>query len=137
MFLWLRERECSRGRPWRSHYAWSMLMSAPTARALGIDEISALDFGVAGRNGLLAMESSAEALEAAMGVRCSTFGFDTGAGLPPPTDARDAPFSLEPGYFAMDETQLRSRLRKSKLLLDDVAISAPAFLGEAHPPGRC
>ena len=41
----------------RPHYAFGMLNAAREAAALGLASITAVEFGVAGGNGLLAMES--------------------------------------------------------------------------------
>ncbi len=45
----------------RPEYLWPLLHSAHAARALGISRIAALEFGVAGGNGLLALERAAAA----------------------------------------------------------------------------
>src|SRR4051794_26750192 len=43
----------------RPQYLWPLIHSAHVARSLGIPKIAALEFGVAGGNGLLAMERAA------------------------------------------------------------------------------
>ena len=53
--------------------------------------ISAIEFGSRGGNGLLALENAAELVEQEMGIEVDVYGFDTGAGLPPPLDYRDLP----------------------------------------------
>ena len=68
----------------RPNYTWAMLHAAYLAKTLGMPRISAIEFGVAGGNGLLALENAAELVEQEMGIEVDVYGFDTGAGLPPP-----------------------------------------------------
>jgi len=68
-----------------------VLSAARTAKGLGIDRVSVLEFGVAGGTGLLAMDAAAEGAESLLGVEIDVFRFDTGTGLPPPADRRDMP----------------------------------------------
>ena len=133
-FIWVRDRQRTSGGAWRAAYAWSILSAAQTAQALRYDEVSVLEFGVAGGRGLLAMEAAAEAAEAVFGVGLSVYGFDTGEGLPSPTDHRDAPFVLREGDFSMDESKLRSRLKRATLVLGDVAETVRGFQEAHHAP---
>jgi hypothetical protein len=133
-YLWMRRRARQEGKPWRAAYAWSVLQAARSAEGLGMERISALEFGVAGGNGLLALEVAAEHAEALTGVGIDVFGFDTGGGLPPPTDHRDVPFLLKEGDYPMDEKLLRPRLRRAQLVLGLVSDTVPQFLEQEHPP---
>ena len=67
------------------HYRrlWDRLMAT-----LGYDRISVIEFGVAGGNGLVALESCARQAAELSGVAIDTYGFDTGTGLPKPTDVQ-------------------------------------------------
>jgi hypothetical protein len=142
MFLQLRARYGAMGRgptdqsygPWRPEYAWGMLSAARTAAALGMAAIAAIEVGVAGGNGLLAMESYAYDVERLLGLSTAIVGFDTGTGMPPATDHRDAPFAVREGHFDMDVEKLRARLRRAELKLGPVGDTAPQFLQEEHPP---
>jgi hypothetical protein len=142
LFLWVRARHGARGRgriqnlyeAWRPQYVWGILSAAMTASSLGLESMSVIEFGVAGGNGLVAMETAAEEAEALLGVTISLYGFDTGAGMPQPVDHRDAPFSVRPGYFAMDVEKLKARLRRAELVLGPVGETLPEFLEQAHPP---
>src|SRR4051794_26317106 len=101
----------------RPQYLWPLLHAAHAARALDLPRIAALEFGVAGGNGLLALERAAAAATELSGTEVEIFGFDSGAGMPAPVDHRDAPWLIEPTYFAMDETALRARLNGAQLVL--------------------
>ena len=111
-----------------------MLQAANAARILGLDRISAIEFGVAGGNGLLDLEAAAAVGTRFHGVAIDVYGFDSGVGLPPPADLRDAPWAAQPGWFAMDEAKLRARLTKAELVLGPVAETVPNFLAEGHAP---
>ena len=116
------------------HYAYGLLQAALQARGLRIPEIAAIEFGVAGGSGLVALEGHADEVEALTGVRVRIFGFDTRAGLPRAADHRDLPYVWKPGYFTMDVAALRARLRRSELMLGDVRETVPAFLERADTP---
>lgn len=75
----------------RPSYTWGVMQGLSLARALNIKRVSVLEFGVAGGRGLLALEQVAQALEPTFGVQVDVYGFDTGMGLPKPSDNRDLP----------------------------------------------
>jgi hypothetical protein len=112
----------------RPHYAYCVMQAALQARALGIPEISAIELGVAGGNGLVTLEQIAIEAEAATGVRVATIGFDAGSGMPVPIDYRDLPYVWQPGFFEMDEAALRRRLSRSELFIGNVNETVPAFV---------
>lgn len=118
----------------RPQYLWGVLLAVRVARALGLPAVSAIEFGVAGGNGLLALERAAEAARELSGVPVEVFGFDTGSGMPEPVDHRDVPWLIRPGWFAMDEQALRRRLTTAQLVLGPVAETVPRFTGGSHPP---
>jgi hypothetical protein len=118
----------------RPQYLWPLLHAAHAARALGLPRISALEFGVAGGNGLLALERAAAAATELSGTEVDIFGFDTGAGMPAPADPKDAPWLIEPSYFKMDEPALRARLTTAQLVLGPVAETVPEWSASGHAP---
>lgn len=122
------------GLPVRPNYTWCVLHAASVASRTGVDEISVLEFGVAGGNGLVALEAVAAEAERVLGVGIRVYGFDTGQGLPPPLDHRDAPFLMERGDFPMDQDALRARLERAELVLGEVGSTVPAFLESSPAP---
>jgi hypothetical protein len=130
LFRWCLER----GLDTRAQYLWGVLVAARTALGLGIPSITAIEFGVAGGNGLLALERAAATATELTGVEIESFGFDTGAGMPPPVDHRDVPWVIQEGWFEMDERLLRSRLTSAELVLGPVAATVPAWIESGHPP---
>jgi hypothetical protein len=99
-------------------------------------EISVFEFGVAGGNGLVALENVAAAAEAETGIRVAVYGFDAGTGLPELTgDYRDFPDHWQAGDYPMDEAALRNRLRPSTtLIIGNVADTIPRYLPQIKEP---
>lgn len=112
----------------RPNYTWAMLQAAYLAKALGMPRISAIEFGVAGGNGLLALENAAELVEQEMGIQVDVYGFDTGAGLPRPLDYRDLPNLYTETAYQMDVDKLKARLKRARLILGLVEETVPKFL---------
>lgn len=117
----------------RPAYLWGVLHGAHLAKTLGIPAISLIEFGVAGGNGLIALERIAERVERTLGMRISVYGFDTGGGLPPPKDVRDCPNLFTEGGYPMAAGELRKRLRTANLILGMVEETLPVFAAGGHP----
>lgn len=115
-------------------YAYCLFRGAQLAKRLGIEHVSALEFGVAGGNGLLAMEAHAAEIERITGVRISVYGFDSGEGLYEPADVRDMPYYFAPGHYRMDVEGLKSRLTDAQLILGDARTTFAEFVGANHSP---
>lgn len=118
----------------RPHYGHGLLHAAMLARKLGHTAVSAIEFGVAGGNGLVNLEMHAEHVTKKTGVRIAIYGFDSGAGLPPPTDHRDLPYLWQAGFFAMDQERLRASLRSAKLLIGRVEDTVASFCEREETP---
>jgi tetratricopeptide (TPR) repeat protein len=118
----------------RANYAYCLLKGARLASKLGVDRISVLEFGVAGGNGLLALEDYADVTKELLGVEIDVVGFDTGEGLYEPEDVRDMPYFFSAGNYAMDVPALRSRLRSAELILGDARETFADFLDQDRPP---
>lgn len=116
-------------------YLYGMLAAARTAVAIGSKSFSAIEFGVAGGNGLRALEKHAETIEAAFPLQVSVFGFDTGAGLLDASDPRDCAFALRAGEFRMDEHKLRRKIRRAELILGPVEETVGPFMEQAAARG--
>jgi hypothetical protein len=117
----------------RPQYGFCLYSAAMLARRLGYQRISAIEFGVAGGRGLLALERHADEISRCLGVEIEIYGFDTGKGLPPPQDYRDMPYIWKQGFFQMNREELQSRLGRAKLIIGDVAATVPEFV-ERHKP---
>jgi hypothetical protein len=110
-----------------------VLEAAKLAKRLGHKKFSVIEFGVAGGNGLLNLEMHAAEIKKLMNIDIEIFGFDTGAGLPPPADYRDLPYVWRSGFFAMEPEKLRKKLAISKLVIGDVAETLPSFQRKYDP----
>ncbi len=121
----------------RPPYLVGVLYAARRALRERTGEISVIEFGVAGGEGLLALEREAEAVEKEFGVSIKVYGFDNGAaGLPAFIgDHRDHPDKWKPGDFPMDEALLRSRLTaRTTLVLGNVEETVPRFFDDPSVP---
>ena len=117
----------------RPHYGYCLLSSAKLAKKLGISEISALEFGVAGGNGLYSLEYHARRVEEVTGVQIQIYGFDLSSGLPQPQDYRDLPYHFVAGDFQMNIEELRTKLSRSKLVIGDVNSTVRDFFNTYQP----
>jgi hypothetical protein len=117
----------------RPGYLWGALHGACLAKRLEFGSASLIEFGVAGGNGLIALELIADRIERHLGMKISVYGFDTGKGLPAPKDLRDCPNLYTEGTFPMDVEKLRSRLRRAELILGMVDETVPLFVSTYKP----
>ena len=117
----------------RPPYAYCMYEAALTAERLGLSRIAAIEFGVAGGNGLVAMEKIADEIENEVPIHIEIYGFDTGSGLPEPIDYRDVAYVYRKGDFKIDEEKLRKVLGRAQLVLGDVKDTVPAFFEKYLP----
>lgn len=109
------------------HYAYGVYWSAFLARQLGLPGITAVEFGVAGGRGLVALEQCAAEIADHLGVAIDVVGFDSGQGMPPPVDYRDLPHIWNAGFYKMDVPRLKARLKNAQLVLGDVATTVAAW----------
>lgn len=116
-----------------SYYAYCLYYAADLASKLGISCISAIEFGVAGGNGLIALEKHAYNIEKELKVNIELFGFDTSEGLVPPSDYRDMPYFFKKGNYKMDKKALTNKLVRSKLVLGSISDTVPNFIGNYSP----
>jgi hypothetical protein len=117
----------------RANYGYCLYNGAKLAKCLGYPRMTAIEFGVAGGNGLLSMENHAEEISKLVGIEIEIYGFDTAEGLPKPVDYRDLPYHWKEGFYKMDVRALQSELRKAKLVLGDIADTLKSFF-DIHRP---
>jgi len=121
----------------RPAYLLGVLTAAEQALKQKVPEISVIEFGVAGGDGLVTLQSEAEAIERETGVGIKVYGFDAGPqGLPAFIgDYRDHPEAWQPGDFPMDESALRSLLtNRTTLILGNVRDTISGFFKDFQPP---
>ena len=118
----------------RPNYTWGLLQAAYLGKMLNLDRISAIEFGVAGGNGLVSLERIAPEVEKLLGVIVEVYGFDTGEGLPIPGDYRDLPHLYESNTYKMDQAALKSRLTTAKLYLGLIEKTLAGFIDSKPAP---
>lgn len=112
----------------RDHYLACVKRAVDEALPLGRKRLTVIEFGVAAGKGLIELERICGYLEKRYPISFDIVGFDTGKGLPPPTDYRDTPWKWEEGWYEMDVGALQRKLQRSKLVLGDVSETVPKFL---------
>ncbi len=114
----------------RPNYLVGVLAAADQACRENIAEIAVIEFGVAGGNGLLALEHWAAAVEREVGVKITVYGFDTGTGLPNLCgDHRDHPDKWMQSDYQMDVPALRRKLsNRTRLIIGNTRDTVPDFL---------
>jgi hypothetical protein len=118
----------------RPNYVWGVVHGAGLAQTLGVHQISVVEFGVAGGNGLIALQDIAAKVEEMLGVKIDAYGFDTGTGLPKPTDYRDLPNFFSEGFYPMDAEKLRTQLNKAVLRLGQIQNTISDFINSKPAP---
>jgi hypothetical protein len=113
----------------RPQYLTGLLRAADEALAENVSSIAAIEFGVAGGQGLLALQKYAAGVEREMEVQIAVYGFDTGRGLPQFCgDYRDHPDQWKHGDYPMDEKSLRDHLDlRTTLLIGNIAETLDTF----------
>jgi hypothetical protein len=109
-------------------YAYGVYWSAMLAARLKLPRITVIELGVAGGRGLVALEDASALIEREVGVGIDVVGFDTGEGMPAPTDYRDLPHTWGGGFYRMDQDKLRARLKRARLILGDVGTTTRRWL---------
>lgn len=117
----------------RPHYAWCMLNAARLAQRLGHDSVAAIEFGVAGGNGLAYMCEVAKEIEGTTGVKVECYGFDTGQGMPEPEGVYDLPFWFAAKQYKMDEAALHKRVPEAKLVIGNIKETIDGFIDASKP----
>jgi len=118
----------------RQWNAYGILKAADHAKALGIRRVSVVEFGVAAGAGLMNMAEIARRVTRMTGVQFSLYGFDTGQGMPAPTDYRDHPDLYQQGECGMDVVALRKALpANAQLVLGDLSDTVGPFIRSLSP----
>ncbi len=119
----------------RPHYAYCMLNAAILAERLGHTKLSVIEFGVAGGNGLIALEYLATKIQKHLnnGVEFEIYGFDTGEGLPEFEGVEDLPYWFRRAQYKMDIGKLEKRINNSRLVIGNVRDTVVDFFENYSP----
>ncbi len=111
----------------RPQYAYCIIEAAKLARDMGLSRISAIEFGVAGGNGLVNIETHVAEVRKEFGVDFEVYGFDSGLGMPASDDYRDVLYTWGEGFYEMDRPALEKRLSFARLVIGDIRETARTF----------
>jgi hypothetical protein len=115
----------------RRQYAFGLLKAADEARARGIASITVVELGVGSGTGFLNLCELAARVTRETGVEMRLAGFDTGEGLPPPSDYRDHPELYKEGWYPMDrEALVRSLPANARIHFGPVAETIDSFVAQ-------
>jgi hypothetical protein len=118
----------------RQQHAFGLLHAADTAIARGIQHVTVVELGVGGGTGLLNLCDLAAKITKVTGVRFKIVGFDTGTGMPPPTDFRDHPELYKEGWFPMDKGALEASLpTNARIIFGNLRDTIGAFVATMSP----
>lgn len=115
----------------RPHYETILLESTKEAKKLGYKEISVLELGVAGGNGIISLERYKKKIEKITGVKINIFGFDYGEGLPISNNKFDLPFFWSGGDYKVDKEKLKKKTN-SKIFFGGINKTFQLFI-ETNP----
>lgn len=118
---------------YKPQYGYCTYHAALVAKALGIEKISIIEFGVSAGRGLLEMEKIAAEATRVTGVEIEVYGFDTGQGMPESANPYDLPYVWKKGFFKMDVPKLKSSLKNAELIIGNVAETVKSFAETRNP----
>ncbi len=116
----------------RPHYETILLESVIEAKKIGYKEVSILEIGVAGGNGMLSLENYRKKIEKLTDVKIKVFGFDFGNGLPKTNNKFDLPFFWTAGEYKIDKEILNKKI-KSNIFFGDIKDTFKIFI-KSNPP---
>jgi hypothetical protein len=118
-----------------TQYATGLQIASRYAVLSGAQSFTAIEFGVAGGNGLTALSRYAAQVSRQTNLEIKVVGFDSGAGLPTTDDIRDAPWWWSAGDYPLDWERLRKRLpAQTELIIGDIRETFPRWLAESSAP---
>ncbi|WP_415320304.1 hypothetical protein ABXT63_04135 [Candidatus Pelagibacter sp. Uisw_092] len=120
----------------KPHYETVLLESCKEAKKLGINKISVLELGVAGGNGIIALEKYKKSIEKHLDVKIDIYGFDTGEGMPPTNLKEDLPFVWKQGIYKVDKEALSKKI-KSKIFYGDIKNTVGDFINTSPNKVAC
>ena len=115
----------------RPHYETILYESCIEAKKLGYNEVSILELGVAGGNGIISLEKYKNKIEKFLEIKINIYGFDSGEGMPNTELYQDLKYIWKPGFFKINKKVLEERI-KSKIFYGDIKNTVDQFL--THSP---
>jgi hypothetical protein len=118
----------------RAQHGFGLLAAADLAKFVGVQSITAIEFGVADGAGLRNLAEVAAAVTTETSVTIHIVGFDSGVGLSTPADYRDHPEIWSGGDFTgPGPAALRDHVpAEVELVLGPVSDTVPGFVESPH-----
>jgi hypothetical protein len=111
----------------RPHYETILYQSCLEAKKLGYNEVSILELGVAGGNGIISLENYKKKIEKFLNIKITIYGFDNIEGLPEPKSYKDLPFLWKKGLFTLDKILLKKKI-DSQIICGDIENTLDEFV---------
>ena len=111
----------------KPHYESILYEGCLEAKKLGINQVSAIELGVAGGAGIIALEKYKKKIEKVLDINIDIYGFDTGSGLPKIETDEDLPFFWKGGLYKIDKVALEKKIN-SKIFYGDVKNTVDEFI---------
>ena len=119
----------------RPYYGYCIQKAAELASNLGHKKMSIIELGVAGGNGIIALEKHKKSIESYLKIKIDIYGFDTGEGMPKSNLKEDLIFAFKPGQFKIDKDSIAKKTN-SKIFYGDIKNTVGDFI-ELNPNKIC
>lgn len=117
----------------RPHYETILLESVLEAKKIGYKQVSILELGVAGGNGIISLENYKKKIEKLTNVKINIFGFDYGEGLPNTNNKFDLPFFWSSGEYKINKEILSKKIN-SEVFFGDIKDTFKRFIKSNPAP---
>lgn len=122
----------------RPHYETILYEASKTALKLGEKEISVIELGVAGGNGIKSLYSYKKKIEKLLNIKISIIGFDSGSGLPEVKRKEDLPFFWKAGDYTNENiNHLEQNYEDVKIYAGDISETIDTFVNETKNKIGC
>ena len=122
----------------RPHYETILYETVKTAKKLGEREISIIELGVAGGNGIKSLYNYKKKIEKISNIKISIIGFDTGSGLPEVKKKEDLPFFWKSGDYTNENVNdLEKNYKDVKIYSGDISETIDVFVSETKSKIGC
>ena len=111
----------------KPHYESILYEACLEAKKLKINQVSVIELGVAGGNGIVSLEKYKKKIEKVLDISINIYGFDTGSGLPESVKDEDLPFFWKSNMYKIDRDALEKRIN-SKIFYGDVKNTVDDFI---------
>jgi hypothetical protein len=120
--------------PQKHYYAKAIMDAAKLSKQKGIKNFSVLEFGVSSGNGLLCAELYSAEIGRIFDINIDVFGFDNCTGLTDKLTIIEKGVWGQNDFFVTDIDHLKSRFKKAKMYIGDIAETKDQFINDNNLP---